>query len=108
MKINGDLEVSESALDGFCAKWRVAEVALFGSVLREDFGPDSDIDVLVRFEPGSRWDLWDVIEMQEELQAIFGRPVDLADREAVERSKNPFRKAVILKTSQVIHVRERV
>src|SRR3972149_2771303 len=88
MKANGSLEIPDEALAAFCRRWRIRELALFGSALREDFGPDSDIDVLVRFERDVGWDLWDIIDMQEELGAIFGRPVDLVDRDAVEGSGN--------------------
>lgn len=103
MKVNGAIEFRDDDLDAFCQKWRIRELALFGSVLREDFRPDSDIDVLVSFEAGAPWDLWHVIEMQEELEAIFGRSVDLVDRDAVERSDNPFRKRAILTRSRVIY-----
>ena len=106
MKVNGSLELPGEVIAAFSRKWKIREFALFGSVLREDFGPDSDIDVLVRFERDVGWDLWDIIDMQEELEAIFGRPVDLVDRDAVEGSRNPFRKAAILRNSQVVYTRE--
>ena len=106
MKVNGSLEIPDEALSAFCRRWKIREFALFGSVLREDFGPDSDIDVLVRFERDVGWDLWDIIDMQEELEAIFRRPVDLVDRDAVEGSRNPFRKAAILRNSQVVYTCE--
>lgn len=105
MRVNGTLDISDETLEAFCRKWKIREFGLFGSVLREDFGPDSDIDVLVSFEPEAEWDLWHVIEMQEELEAIFGRPVDLADREAVEKSRNPFRRRGILSSARVVYVR---
>jgi predicted nucleotidyltransferase len=60
----------------FCRKHRIRRLALFGSVLRDDFGPDSDVDVLVEFEPGARIG-WDFITIQDELADLFGRPVDL-------------------------------
>jgi predicted nucleotidyltransferase len=105
MKVNGTLNLPNDALEAFCRKWKIREFGLFGSVLRDDFRPDSDVDVLVTFEKGVPWDLWHVIEMQEELEAIVGRPVDLVDREAVERSDNPFRKRLILNGSQVVYTR---
>ena len=92
MRVNGKLEVPDEAIAEFCRRWKITELALFGSVLREDFGPDSDVDVLVRFEPDAPWDLWHVIEMKEELAGLVGRNVDLAEREAVEESQNPFRR----------------
>jgi len=105
MRINGSIEVPDEAIAEFCRKWRITEFGLFGSVLTEEFRPDSDVDVLVRFEPDARWDLWHIIDMKQELQEIFGRPVDVAEREAVEQSDNPFRKRLILKGSRVIYTR---
>ena len=87
----------------FCKRWRVAELALFGSVVRDDFGPDSDVDVLISFEPGARRTLFDMVRMQDELSRIFGRNVDLVTRAAVEGSRNYIRKKAILESSQVIH-----
>jgi len=92
VRVNGKLEDPDEAIAEFCRRWKITELALFGSVLREDFGPDSDVDVLVRFEPDAPWDLWHVIEMKEELAGLVGRNVDLAEREAVEESQNPFRR----------------
>jgi len=106
MKINGRFEVPDEAIAEFCRKWRITEFALFGSVLTEEFRPDSDVDVLVRFEPDAPWDLWHIIDMKEELKAIFGRDVDLAEREAVEESQNPFRRRSILKSARVVYARE--
>jgi len=88
------------ALKAFCRKWRVQELALFGSVLREDFTPESDVDVLVTFDREAPWSLWDVIAMREELEQMLGRKVDLGEREAI---RNPFRRREILRTHQVIH-----
>jgi predicted nucleotidyltransferase len=84
----------------FCKRWKVIEFALFGSVLREDFRPDSDVDVLVSFAPGAAWSLFDLITMQDELQALFGRQVDLVEREGL---RNPFRKRAILSSREVIY-----
>jgi uncharacterized protein len=88
------------ALNAFCRKWRVQELALFGSVLREDFSPDSDVDVLVTFDREAPWSLWDVITMREELERMLGRKVDLVEKDAI---RNPFRCREILRTHQVIH-----
>lgn len=88
------------ALNAFCHKWRVQELALFGSVLREDFSPQSDVDVLVTFDPKAPWSLWDVIAMREELQGMLGRKVDLVEKEAI---RNPFRRREILRTQQVVY-----
>jgi hypothetical protein len=103
MKVNGTLNLSDEALEVFCHKWQIREFALFGSVLREDFRPDSDVDVLVSFQPEAEWDLFDVVDMQNELEIIFGRKVDLLDREAVEQSRNPFRRRGILSNTRVVY-----
>jgi predicted nucleotidyltransferase len=88
------------ALSAFCRKWRIQELALFGSVLREDFSPESDVDVLVTFDREAPWSLWDVIAMREELEQMLGRKVDLVEKDAI---RNPFRRREILRTHQVIH-----
>lgn len=89
-------------LRAFCARWRIVELALFGSALRPDFGPDSDVDLLATFDPAADWGLLDHARMQEELAELLGRPVDLVSRRAVERSANPLRRRAILETSRVI------
>ncbi len=103
MRINGSIEVPDEAIAAFCRKWRVTELALFGSVLREDFGPESDVDVLVRFAADARWDLWHIIDMREELARLFGREVDLVDKDTVEASDNPFRRRLILSSAQMVY-----
>jgi predicted nucleotidyltransferase len=86
----------------FCRRWKVRELALFGSVLRQDFGPDSDVDILVTFSQNAEWSLFDHVQMQHELQALFGRDVDLVSRRAVERSENWLRRQEILSTARVV------
>ena len=87
----------------FCKRWQIAELALFGSVVRDDFGADSDVDVLVSFDPGARHTLFDVVRMQDELDRIFGRDVDLVTRAAVEGSRNHIRRKAILESSHVVY-----
>ena len=87
----------------FCRRWNVTELAAFGSILRTDFGPDSDIDLLVSFAPDAHWSLFDLVTMREELQAVLGREVDLVEREAVERSENYIRRRNILGSVEVIY-----
>jgi hypothetical protein len=77
---------------------------LFGSVLRDDFRPDSDIDVLVSFSPEAEWGLFEHAAMQEELAAMFNRKVDLITRRAVEHSRNPLRRRIILESAQSYYV----
>lgn len=88
----------------FCRKWNVTEFALFGSVLRDDFRPDSDVDVLVTFtSPELTPSLFEHVDMQDELEQIFGRRVDLVSKKGVERSENRFRKKAILDSAQVVY-----
>lgn len=87
----------------FCQRWKITEFALFGSVLREDFRPDSDVDVLVTFSQDARWTLFDLVRMEEELQGIFGRDVDLVSRRGIEASRNYLRRKAILSSAEVIH-----
>lgn len=98
-----DQIISQEELDSFCRRWAIAELAVFGSVLRDDFGPDSDIDVLVAFSPEAAWGLLDHVQMESELAELLGRPVDLLTRRAVERSPNPLRRTEILTTAQTIY-----
>jgi uncharacterized protein len=84
----------------FCRRWKVTEFALFGSILRADFRPDSDVDVLVTFERDAPWTLWDLSRMRSELKAIFGREVDLVEKKAL---RNPFRRRGILADHRVIY-----
>lgn len=93
---NGRLPIDHDRLADFCRRWQIAELSLFGSVLRDDFHLASDVDVLVSFEPTAEWGVLDHIAMQEELTGLFGRRVDLVSRRAVERSPNHLRRDAIL------------
>jgi predicted nucleotidyltransferase len=90
------IDLDEARLAAFCKRWRVACLELFGSVVRRDFHAGSDVDVLVTFCPEADWSLLDHARMEEELSALFGRPVDLLTRRSVERAANPLRRASIL------------
>lgn len=98
------IKIPRKKIADFCRRWQISEFALFGSVLRDDFRPDSDIDVLVSFFPEAPWSLFDFVTMQDELKEIFGRDVDFIEREAL---KNPFRKRNILNNMKVIYEAER-
>ena len=100
MAVTANITIPPDALEVFCRKWRVRELFLFGSVLRDDFGPDSDVDVLVSFDEDAPWSLWDLIALQDELAELFGRPVDLVEGEGL---RNPFRRRRILETRQLIY-----
>jgi predicted nucleotidyltransferase len=90
------IPIPRDAITAFCQRWKISEFALFGSVLRDDFGPDSDVDVLVSFSPEVRYGLFDMVHMEDELREIFGRDVDLLTRRGVEGMPNPYRRQAIL------------
>jgi predicted nucleotidyltransferase len=97
------IAIPREKMDAFCRQWHVTELALFGSALRDDFGPESDVDVLIAFDTQARWTLLDFVQMRDELAEVFGREVDLVSRRAVEKSQNPFRRRNILESAQVIY-----
>ena len=94
------LAIDRPRLEQFCRKWRVNELSIFGSALREDFRPDSDVDVLVDFEEDAPWDAFHWVDMIDELRDIFQRPVDLVEKPAI---RNPFRRQHILDHHEVIY-----
>jgi len=98
------IELDIERIKDFCRKWKIEEFALFGSVLREDFKPESDIDVLVSFAPDSRMGLFDYARMERELAEIVGREVDVVDRAAVERSENYIRRKHVLSNAETVYV----
>lgn len=102
--IPATLEVSDDAVSSFCKKWRVVELDLFGSALRLDFGPASDVDLLVVYAEDAHPTLFDEGHMQEELEALFGRPVHFMTKRAVENSSNPIRRKAILESATPLHV----
>jgi len=97
------IEVPRERIAEFCKKWRIREFAFFGSVLRDDFGPDSDIDVLVTFAPEARHTLFDLVDMEDELRELFGRDVDLVSRRGIEAGRNPLRKTAILESAEAVY-----
>ncbi len=97
------IAIPQDEIADFCRRWRVTELALFGSILRQDFGPGSDVDVLVSFAPDARWSLFDLVRMEDELRAILGREVDLVERVAVEQSENYIRRKSILSNLEVVY-----
>lgn len=98
------IDLPKDKIADFCRKWKVHEFALFGSVLRDDFRPDSDVDVLVDFKPDARRSLFHLGAMVDELQNIFGRKVDLLTKKAVEQSRNYIRRKEILSSVEVVYV----
>ena len=97
------IDIPLDTISAFCKRWHVKELALFGSVLRDDFGPESDVDVLVRFEPQAPHTLLDMARMQADLDRILGQEVDLIERTAVEQSRNYIRRTSILRSAETIY-----
>ncbi len=97
------IEPPRDEIASFCRRWQVKELVLFGSVLRDDFGPNSDVDVLVRFHQDAHRTLLDMAEMQEELSLIFGRQADLVEHDAVESSRNYIRRDAILRNAETVY-----
>ncbi len=98
MKTHPDLDLE--SLTAFCRKWQIRELSLFGSALRDDFGPQSDFDPLVSFKQDSDCGLFDLIEMKEELASKLGRHVDLVEKEAI---RNPWRRYEILRAREILY-----
>ncbi|HXH91146.1 MAG TPA: nucleotidyltransferase domain-containing protein [Thermoanaerobaculia bacterium] len=98
------IDYDKEKLRDFCRKWKITEFSLFGSVVREDFGPESDVDVLVAFAADAHWSLFDMSDMNDELKILFDRDVDLLTRRAVEGSLNPIRKTSILSSAVMLDV----
>ena len=94
------LEIPDRLIAEFCQRWKVRELSVFGSVLREDFGPASDVDVLVCFDADAERSLLDLVIMQQELSRLLGRVVDLVEQKAL---RNPYRRSAILNSKHVVY-----
>lgn len=94
------IDLPKEKIADFCQRWKITEFALFGSVLRDDFRPDSDIDVVVTFAADCGHSLFDLAQMQEQLRAILGREVELVEKAGLQ---NPFRRHAILNNMEVIY-----
>jgi uncharacterized protein len=97
---NSGIELPMKQIEEFCRKYGVQEFALFGSVLRADFGPDSDVDVMLKFGPGFGFTFENTPDIQEELQAMFGRAVDVIE---MGRIRNPIRRKAIMSSHRVVY-----
>jgi predicted nucleotidyltransferase len=97
------LHVTDDQIAAFCQKWQIVRFELFGSVLRDDFQPESDVDVLVTFDSRANWTFRDDMAMEEDLVGLFGRPVDLVERRLVEKSPNWVRRRHILESARPIY-----
>lgn len=103
VKTQNRLSISATELSDFCSRWDIREMALFGSVLREDFHDESDIDVLIVFAPSARQGLLTLARIKHELEALVNHPVDLAVKASIQNSENWIRRQEILSTAQTIY-----
>lgn len=97
------IELPMEKIAEFCDRWQIIEFALFGSVLRDDFRPDSDIDVMVQFHPKAHPTFGSLDQMEAELKTIFRREIDLITRQGIETSRNYLRRHEIFSSAQVIY-----
>jgi uncharacterized protein len=102
-KIEQRLGISHNDIAKFCQNWGITEMALFGSVLREDFQPGSDIDFLITFDPNVRQGLLTLAKIKHELELMLDRPVDLALKDSIKTSENWIIRREILTNSQIIY-----
>lgn len=100
MKDKELLQMPMSMVENFCRRWQIREFSIFGSALREDFSSRSDVDVLLSFLENAQWGLFELLDMKDELKKIFGREVDIVEKEGI---RNPFRRREILRTRKVIY-----
>jgi len=109
-RIYDRLGITPTQLAKFCQQWHIAELALFGSILRDDFHPDSDVDILIKLDndPNLHISLLDLVGMQYQLEEMVGRKVDLLEKESVETSHNWIRRNSILNTAQIIYESGRI
>lgn len=98
------VDLPYEALADYCRRWKIIKLELFGSILRDDFRPDSDVDFLVTFDPAARLSLFDLVHAEDELSSIVGRSVDLVERGPIEESKNWIRRRSILESARTIYV----
>ena len=101
--MNAQIQTPRGDLQAFCERWGVVELALFGSALRDELGPDSDVDILISFDDKARPTLLDMVRMEDELTELFGRQADLMDRDAMEASGNYIRRKAILGSAETIY-----
>ncbi|MDP8238426.1 MAG: nucleotidyltransferase domain-containing protein [Candidatus Hatepunaea meridiana] len=103
-KTSTKIPIERKKIVEFCRNWKIAKLELFGSVLRDDFRDDSDVDFLVTFMPNARWSLLDHVDMEDDLAVIVGRKVDLVTKRSVERSQNWIRRKSIINNAKVFYI----
>ncbi len=96
------IPIDPEFIKAFCQKWKIQELSFFGSILRDDFGPESDVDVLVTFTEDARWTVFDCMEMEEDFAQKVGRKVEIFTRASVERSANWIRRDEVLNSAETV------
>ena len=102
--MNSNLSLPTDRLAEYCRANGIKRLDVFGSALRADFGPESDIDLLVEFEPNRIPGFFDFTRIEQEFADLFGRKVDLVSRIGIERSRNYIRRTEILGSAETIYV----
>ncbi len=99
------IAVAEDDIVAFCERWDIDEMAVFGSVLRDDFGPDSDVNLLVTFSPNAyqKYSYFDLFEMEREIGDMLARRASISTRYAIECDDNDLRRKEILESAEVIY-----
>jgi len=92
--------IDKKSVEAIARKWKIKELAVFGSVLGDNFNEESDVDILIQFESETRYNLFDFVDLKDELEGIFGRSVDLVEKSGI---RNPFRRKEILQTARTIY-----
>lgn len=98
-----NVNISAQDIEHFCKKWNVREFYLFGSSVQGEFHPESDVDVMVSFAPQANYSLLDLVDMEEELKELFGRRVDIVEKQAIEKSENYIRRNSILNSCKILY-----
>ena len=98
------IDIPQEALADFCRRWKIIELSLFGSVMRDDFGPDSDVDVLLTFAPDAEWHYFHLLDMKDELEVLLRRSVDVVEKGVIESSENYIRRKHILSSAETVYV----
>jgi|WetSurMetagenome_2_1015567.scaffolds.fasta_scaffold165314_3 uncharacterized protein len=98
-----NLGISPQKIADFCHKWKILKLSAFGSIVRGELKPESDIDLLATFSNDAGWTMFDHFNMEEELSHIFGREVDLVNIKALEENQNPIYKQEIINSARQIY-----
>ena len=96
------VDIPVEPLNEFCHRWKVSELAVFGSALHENYSLESDLDLLISFKKDAQWGLFDLVNMESELGIIFNKEIDLVEKNAVTNSANYIRRKGILDDAQII------